>query len=146
MRIIEWKFALQIDLAKFSWLKELICWNCLSNEGSRIFGFEFGKRFLTMCLKAVGLMYILHIMMFKILLITSVGSEPKLGFGLSFWAKKLGSARYTLQKSLVQHYDFKNRVTLKNKKMSWFPIFLPTFLPIFYGIILKISIKVCFFY
>jgi len=42
---------------------------------------------------------------FFVSIFTSVGSEQKLGsawlgFGLSFWAKKLGSACHTFQKSL----------------------------------------------
>ena len=71
----------------------------------------------------------------------SVGSEPQLGlaqlgFGSSFWAKKLGSARHAfqkagsasciLQKSSVQLgllYDLKNQVTLKNKKWADFQHF-----------------------
>ena len=69
--------------------------------------------------------------------IISVGSEPKLGsarlgFGSSFWEKKLGSARLAMpskklgsarlaiscKKSSVQLgllYDLKNKVTLKTK-------------------------------
>ena len=65
-------------------------------------------------------------------------SSALLGFGSSFWekklgsarlampSKKLGSARHILQKSSVQLgllYDLKNP-TLKTKKMSWFPTFL----------------------
>ena len=72
------------------------------------------------------------------MVVSSVGSEPKLGsarlgFGSSFWEKKLGSARLAMpskklgsarlaiscKKSSVQLgllYHLKNRVTLKNKK------------------------------
>ena len=65
-------------------------------------------------------------------------SSARLGFGSSFWAKKLGlaqlampskklgSARHILQKSSVQLgllYDLKNRVTLKTKNELIFNIF-----------------------
>ena len=79
------------------------------------------------------------------MIITSVGSEPKLGsawlgFGSSFWEKKLGSARLAMpskklgsarlaiscKKSSVQLsllYDLKSRVTWKNKKWADFQHF-----------------------
>ena len=76
---------------------------------------------------------------------SSVGSEPKLGlarlgFGSSFWGKKLGSARLAMpfkklgsarlaiscKKSSVQLgllYDLKKQVTLKTKNELIFNIF-----------------------
>ena len=71
------------------------------------------------------------------LLIISVGSEPKLGsarlgFGSSFWEKKLGSARLAIscKKSSVQLgllYHLKKRGTLKNKKWADFQHFCQFF-------------------
>ena len=57
-------------------------------------------------------------------------SSAQLGFGSSFWAKKLGSARHILEKSSVQLgllYDFKKQVTLKNKKWADFQHFCQIF-------------------
>ena len=53
--------------------------------------------------------------------LSSVGSEPKLGSVLARAFGQKSSARHILQKSSVQLgllYDLKTQVTLKNKKMS----------------------------